>query len=551
METEPNKIDNIPDSNITTIPPVSQRERKLTSYSIIVATLATITIVVAGGFYFYSNQHETEQSIILEDKSEQKQLSVPDDLIFSAGFTPTGREWPPKEVAWSHELKQNPLTKLQEVYCNRVGYKYADFAGNCFVFQYFDSYNTYTNEEENFTAYYPTLWQKDLEPSSYGFTVDPKISLKRQGASCALVYGLVDENKLLSFSNTSTTKVDFGNQASGGTVSENKGLTKISLPFSRELTNEEKAAGYTDTKLVAVPHFPYASSLLGFLMISGDKQPLVGACVQEFDSILNSRAINYPFAKLSNQSNGLLSLQDTSSWFESYANIPQKITLLFENSATGREESIVPESFSDIQRISGPFLSGGKLFYTEESLDNPVIKTIDIFTGENKTIPLPYDATKQIRSFFIKGNMLYYLSGKFCNEYLITKCKDMSLESYNLISGVSETLTSSSKSRYIDGFNASGEALVLSWSYGDAGCVWGSYESYTFSNKLLKDLGSYSHCEGDTDNSYLKFKNLVAGSGSFNYLVIKNGNIFAPDAADTYPRKIYIQINTTEYPFDK
>ena len=114
---------------------------------------------------------------------------------------------------------------------------------------------------------------------------------------------LLMKTKFYLLSNASTSKISLGNQASGGVISDTKGLNKITLPFGRELTNEEKAAGYTNSKLIAVPHFPYATSKFGFLLTSGDKQPLVEACVQEFDSTLNGRAINYPSAKLSNQSN--------------------------------------------------------------------------------------------------------------------------------------------------------------------------------------------------------------------------------------------------------
>ena len=548
MNEELDKKD-IVSENSTSSAPIPPKNANAAPFSVFAVIIAVVAIVLIDGLYFYSSRTKTGERPISEQKQEQKQNSVPDDLIFLGGFQNTGREWPAKEADWSQELKQNPLTKLQEAYCNRIGYKYADFAGDCFVYQYFDSYKTYTNNEERFTIYYPTFWQADLESLNYGFTADPKISLKRQGASCALVYGIIDENKLLSFSNASTSKMSFGNQASGGVASDTKGLSKITLPFDRELSNEEKAAGYTNSKLIAVPHFPYASSPFGFLMTSGDKQPLVGACVQEFDSILNSRAINYPSAKLSNQSSGILSIQDVSSWFESYAHIPQKITLLFENSTTGKEESIVPEAFSGTQRISDPFLSGGKLFYTEGT-DNPMIKTIDIFTGENKTIPLSYDATKPIHSFFVRGDVLYYLAGTFCNEYL-AKCKDLNLKSYNIKSGISDNLASGITARDIDGFNATGDALILRWSDGDGGCGWGSYQSFTLSTKALKDLGSYSHCEGDTGDPYAKFKNLVVGSGSFNYLVVKNGRIFSPSGTDSYPRRIYIRVNTTEYPKDQ
>lgn len=546
MNEELDKKDIVSDN--TTIP-APLKNANTAPFLFFAVMIAVVAIIVIGELYFYSNRTKTgEQLIISEQKQEQS--SVPDDLIFLQGFQNTGREWPTKEADWSQELKQNPLTKLQEAYCNRVGYKYADFAGNCFAYQYFDSYKTYTDNEAGFTVYYPTFWQTDLEPLNYGFTADPKVSLKRQGASCALVYGLIDENKLLSLGNASTSKMSFGNQASGGVASDTKGLSKITLLFDRELSNEEKAAGYANSKLISAPHFPYASSKFGFLLTSGDKQPLVGACVQEFDSILNSRAINYPLAKLSNQSSGILLIQDVSSWFEIYAHIPQKITLLFENSTTGKEESIIPEAFSGVQRISDPFLSGGKLYYIEGSIDNLVIKTIDILTGESKTIPLSYDATKPIHSFFVKGDVLYYLAGTFCNEYL-AKCKDLNLKNYNIKSGISENLASGIAARDIDGFNTAGDALILRWSDGDAGCGRGSYQSFTLSTKVLKDLGSYSYCEGDTKDSYAKFKNLVAGSGSFNYLVVKNGKIFSPSATDTYPRRIYIRTNTTEYPFDK
>lgn len=551
MNEELNKINNVSNNNIPTDPTMPKQNWKSSYFSVAVVVIATIAIILIGGLYFYSNrQQKIEQQVISEEKQEQKQSNVSDDLIFSKGFANTNHEWPPKEATWSQEFKQNPLCELRQLYCSRVGYEYADFGCNCFVYQYFDLYNTYADNEKKFTVYYPILWQKDLEPTNYGFTSEPKISLRRQGASCNLVYGLVDENKILSFGNASTSKTSFGNQPSGGVVSGTKGLNKITLPFDRVLNNEEKAAGYTNSKLIAVPHFPYSSSRFGFLLTSGDKHPLVEACVQEFDSLLNSRAINYPSAKLTNQSNGFLSFQNISSWFEIYANIPQKITLLFENFVTGKEESIVPEVFSDLQRISDPFLSGGKLYFIDSSLSNPTIRTVDIFTGENRTIPLSYDATKPIHSFFVKNNVLYYLVGKFCDEYL-AKCKDMNLKSYNLISGVSETLTSGSKSRDIVGFNAAGNTLILEWSDGDAGCSLGSYESYVFSSKTLRDLGSYSYCEGDTDDSQAKFRNLVTGSRSFNYLVVKNGNIFSPIGTDTDPRRIYIRVNTIEYPFDK
>lgn len=492
--------------------------------------------IIAG---FYLNFHRFNLGI--------RKSGIPDDQIFSKGFISTGREWPPKEESFSEELKQNPLTRLREAYCNRIGYQYADFGGGCFVFQYYDSYGIYRNDEERFTVYYPTLWRKTIEPANYGFTASPRVSLIRQGASCGITYGLIDENKLLSLSGISTSKITFGVQASGGVDSDAKGLNKKTLSFGRELNNEEKAAGYTDTKLIAIPHFPYPSSKFGFLLTSGDKQPLIEACVEEFDSILNSRAINYPSVKLSDQSDGTLSIRDVSSWFETYAQIPQRTTLVFDNFITGREESVANEAFENIQRIYDPFLSTDKLFYIEGSAENPTVRSINIFTGETSLIPLLYDPEKLVHSFFIKENALYYLVGKNCNDYLV-KCENLSLKSYNLKSGLHEDLTGGVTSRDIDGFDSNGETIILRYSDGDGGCRWGSYQSFTLSNKILKDLGSYSQCMDTAVSLYDSLKNLATGSGSFDYLIVKNGKIYSPNPADTNSGRIHIRVNTLEYP---
>lgn len=503
-----------------------------------------VIILIASGYFLYTGKTGKENTEIPANTTQEK-ASIPDDQIFLSGFADTGREWPPKEASWSQELKDNPLTKLREAYCNRVGYKYADFGGDCFAYQYYNSFKTYTDDDERFTVYYPTFWQNDPAPLNYGFVATPKVSLQRQGASCAISYGVIDESALASFGVASTTKANFGDRASGSTPTDT-GLTKIILPFGRQLTDEEKAAGYIDEKLVAVPHFPYPNSNYGFLLTSGEKQPLVEACVDEFDSILNSRAINYPTASLTSQSNGVLSLRDRSSWFEIYAHIPQKMTLLFDNFQTKKEESIAPNAFQSIERITDPFLSGGKLYFMTSSA-NPTIMSVDIFTGQSKTIPLAYNENTPVHSFFVKGNNLYYLLGKFCNEYL-AKCTDMKLQNYNLTTGVANTLASGIKARDIDGFDSTGNKLILRWSDGDGGCGWGQYWSFEFSSKTVNDLGSYSRCEGDTEDSFAPFRNLVVGSNSFGYLAVKDGKIFSPHSNDAYPSGIYIRVNATEYP---
>jgi len=516
-------------------PPQNSRRRLSRSTLVI---LIIVLVVLAGGFYFYTTRTKTktpEKPSELEKPSEVVQyepLSVPEDLIFSQGFNDTGRPWPPTEEEWSKELEQNPLCGLRKAYCERVGYKYADFGCGCFAFDYYDSFNTYTDNEERFTVYYPKLWQQNTENINSSFIPQVKMFIDRKGASCRLVYGLIDEKVLLSSSNASTSSINI----------KDKELLQITIPFNRELSDEEKAAGYTQSKLIAIPHFPYPVSKFGFIITSGDKQPLLEACASEFNTILGSRLIDYPSTRLTPQSTGILSIQDIFPWIKRPTDPPRRITLLFENGATGKEEAIASDVFSQVKNLDDPFLTGNKLYYLDGPIDNPIIKTVDIFTGENKTVPLPYDENNPIHSFFIKGDMLYYLSGKFCNGHLM-KCS-LDLKRYNMKLGVVEHLASGLKSRDIDGFNASGDTLILHWL---DGC--GEYEAFSLLTKSLTTIGSYCYgLEGDEREQPInQFQNLVVGIDEAPYLVVKNGTIFLPAEIRNLQNRISIRVNTLEY----
>lgn len=492
---------------------------------------------------------------------------IPDDNVFLEGFPDTGLEWVEGNNTYHVDPEKNTLCELRKSYCRRVGYE--PVGCKCNSYKYYDSYNTYTDNAGKFTVYYPTLWDKESSTSNYPYVDKPEVVLKRQGTSCVLTYGLVDKERLQSVENSSTTKENYG--SSRGVVEDSHRLsTKITIPFGRDLTDEEKAAGYTDTKLIAIPNFPYPSSQFGFVLTSGDKQPLMEACVDELDKIIESKSLNYPSVTLSDKSTGFLLLQGFSSSFEKSTETPQKPTLLFEDSSTG-EEGIVYGPFSNEEVISNIFLSGGKLYYMEPSIvtysfeessgKNQVIKSVDIFTGEIETIPLPYDDEKPIHSFFVKDDMLYYLFGEFCFDYVL-QCKNLSLVQYNLVSGVSEVLTDKSDSVFIRGFSADGDSLILSYASGDGGTIWGSYEAYTFSTNTLQFLDSYmiryfQDSESEiAENEKIKEENenLVSNFGIFDHLVVKNGKIFSPKKLEEEggsARVWDIMVNTTEYPVEE
>lgn len=494
-----------------------------------------LTLIVLGWYFFNKNAEGVGN--ILQDQSEQDIATIKDDPIFNSGFTDTGREWPPIEKSWSQELKDNPLVKLREDYCNRVGYKYADFGGDCFVYQYYDSHKSYINKDKDFYVYFPMFWQIDSSSFRYDFVESSEFSMQRDGASCAIFYGKIDKNSLYSYNNASTTSIIFYEDF-------NLELEEIVLPFDRNLTSEERAAGYVNKRVVAVPNFPHPSSEYGFLLTSGDRQPLSEACVDEFENLILQRGVSYPEARITHESNGILTFGSGILDFEGGENGGpiQNTILLFKDLETGVAKSVIKNPPENDLRHSSSFVSGGKIYFMT-SEPNYVIRSSDIFSGQDEVLSLNYDENRPIHDFFVRGDSLYYLSGKYCNGYR-DKCEDITLTEYNLKTGANDILSNGLSVRRINGFDITNEKLILSWSDGDAGCGWGQYWALSLSDLNTSYIGEFSHCFDDPEDTLEPFRNLVVGLGVFKYLIIENGNIYYQEDAIDYSG---FRIDTNEY----
>ena len=275
--------------------------------------LILVIFLVAGGFAYWGAGLRYPKGLSFGKvmKTEPKTLvtvespDLPGDIdpIFQDGFTEVGLPWPPKEEDWSDALKQNPMCALRASYCSRVGHSFADFGCDCFVYQYYDTFETYKNTQEGFTVYYPKFWHS-AEPRPTEIIRDQKLSLERDGAKCNLNYGLVDDVVILKTMNRYVS--------SSFITVDGKELQKMTVDFTRKLTDEEQAAGYTDKKIIAIPHFPYENSEFGWLLTSYEKQPIVEACEKELESIVHSTLIDYPPAKISKDSVGEIFIHDYS-----------------------------------------------------------------------------------------------------------------------------------------------------------------------------------------------------------------------------------------------
>ncbi|MFA5742868.1 MAG: hypothetical protein WC921_02670 [Candidatus Paceibacterota bacterium] len=242
----------------------------------------------------------------------------------------------------------------------------------------------------------------------------------------------------------------------------------------------------------------------------------------------SSTVTDYP---LTDKSVGSLSIQ--KNYPESSSS---KAIFLFEYS-----EGTSAYDFPKSGEVENLFLASDNLYY----LDGGEIKLTEIFTGEGKTVPIPYEKEKPVYSFIIKGDKVYYLSGSYCDGFSL-EC-DIDLKSYDLKTGSIDNLASSSRSIYILGFSKDESKLYLEWSSGDAGCSWSNYESFTFSDRSLKSIGSWLYCEGGEKETKGESPN-VDGLSETRYLFVKNGVILIPtveryDGSD----KVLIKFNSADY----
>ncbi len=414
-----------------------------------------------------------------------------------------------------------------------------------------NAYKTYTNDGAGFTLYYPDLWLPNQTPLDSKLITKAQLSTKHKNTPCTFAYGTIDEGNLLAMKNASTSRTIFNNQGANYLPPKPKNVSVIEIPFDREPTAEEKISGRTGLKLVAVPHFPYTSSPSGFLLATENDQPLLEACIDVFRRALTDASIAVPSEKISSQSTGTFSIFNTHNKFEKSEVDSLPYRLLFENNTAGRDELIAPEVFANSKNISEPFLSGNKLFYMEGSDRNPVVRVFDIFTSQLNTLPLSNESGESIHSFFVKKDIVYYLTGIYCKDYL-AKCSDIKLKKYDLKTGADEVLARGITSRSITGFSADGDTLFLVSANGDGEHAWGTYSSFTFSTKSLKVVGSYSQSGNEVSSEFKRLTNLATGTKRFEFLVIKNGNIFYPrNYKNTYSDKLDIRLNTSEYPIEQ
>lgn len=250
----------------------------------------------------------------------------------------------------------------------------------------------------------------------------------------------------------------------------------------------------------------------------------------------SSSANVYP---ISDKSNGVLSFQEIYSTTTSRSDIK----LFFEDDSSG-EKILASDDFpsdSGLMWNGKPFLSGKDIYYPEDGK----IKSIGIFTGEIKVIPIPVGEREIVNSFFLRGNKIYYLAGPSCLGYL-EECNS-SLNSYDLKSGLVESLASGSKSRDIIGFSKDGNILYLEQSAADAMCGRGDYEYFSFSDRFLKKIGSWSHCLYDSRKEEGE-QPAVDGFSQTEYIVLKGGFVFVP-ATERYDGSevISIRFNSADY----
>ncbi|MCA9366795.1 hypothetical protein KC887_00835 [Candidatus Kaiserbacteria bacterium] len=259
------------------------------------------------------------------------------------------------------------------------------------------------------------------------------------------------------------------------------------------------------------------------MLTSSESQPLLEACIEEFAETLNSRVVSYPEGQVTNQSAGQLVLQTKASSFAAAARIPYRPQIVFTDERTGHKSAIASDGLTELSWYAEPLIAGHTLYYQSGYASTTRLEAVDLFAGTHRTLPVVYDPTTPIHSFYVTGDQLYYLTGEFCNEYM-ARCHDMNLHQYDLVTEVHAVLATTSASRRVMGLDGSGN-IVLAMQEGDAGCGWGTFESYNTKTKTLDSVGSYNGCEAELEPAYAPYKNLTVGMTQTYAVQVTNGQL--------------------------
>ncbi len=151
-------------------------------------------------------------------------------------------------------------------------------------------------------------------------------------------------------------------------------------------------------------------------------------------------------------------------------------------------------------------------------------KLSKIESGElDKVVQINLSLHKEdfVADFFIKDNLIYYLSGPFCDVYMGV-CNN-ELKIYNITNGRIIKLADGIKENTISGFTQDGNKLILSNGSGDAGCAWQSYLTFDLTQSI------------------------VIGEDRFSWCSEENGTDLELKKKEDFESKIYPKASTTPY----
>lgn len=390
-----------------------------------------------------------------------------------------------------------------------------------------------TNERMTFTLE-GTNWKEGEYIFPKDIVTSNIISFDSRDSSCSIVYGQFNKEMLLKIQN-----------AQERIYTENN----ISLPLitaEHDTSTEE----ISKLKFAAFPNFPYKTSTKGIMVYATSENPISDECERDFEQVTREREIDYISSVITIKSTGIIYFLTTDTTHR----------VIFQDKENGREytisENLYSKEYEYLIDALSPQQVDYNIYYLLGSTTNPTLEKANLATGESTQILLEYDKSKPIHDFFVHNNLIYYLSGEFCNQY-IAPC-NLDLKVFNQSTSKTEILASGLKSREILGFEKTGKKLLLQYADGDAGCSFVTHEEYNMDTKKVSKIFDLSFCINlDSEpvgnwatpedeaayKQYKEFENSISGVEDVPYLVVTNGVISIPtDIPDAYyPGITYIK----------
>lgn len=484
------------------------------------ALLIPLTLVLlASPLFFYLNT-ESEVAKTTPDP-------VTPSTFFTKTFADTGKPWPPEETTYADGLSKNPLCGLRAQYCDALDYTFDSFSCDCVTLtpdRDPSTYHSTANTSKTHEIFFPNTWvETDFDPM---YTTNTVAQRARTNTACRIEVGLLNDTN----SEPDVISHTYANSVYTPLEYIHNGLVR---------SNEQYAAGLTDTQAIIAPHFPLPDSTHAVVLYSSENIPLIKGCIDEFIQMLTLGVhIILPTEERVPDSTGTISIVSQYNAYHAGYNATH---LVFEDDETYAATKLSPDTFTYTPsgNPANPFYRNSTIYY---AADNSLY-AFDIATGK-AMLHAPTKASTIILGTWVTEDAIYYLSSPNCTFDTLQASENCTVSpalfAFSFETGTSELITLGVGDTDILGTTDQG-TLITTSLHDELSCdsVY-DYKEISTADGTTVSTGTMQYCYDADGNAVTDLASLQPGR-YIDHVVYEQDTIETPDTyryTDQYAGRI-------------